>query len=291
MPEGKLQRNSSGKLQRNADGKLVRNSASSTDCCCTGCDYYRIRRCCDDTYVDFAMAAADIPQFPFTFVYTDTGAGGGECWYINSANECTDAVTYTVISVDDTQEYADCDDCRGTCNECASGSTCGCCADCDGDTPTEFTVTFSGVTLALPGGTSCYAPGGSFANCSGTDYFSASIASWGGGTITLTQRPGNSCAWDGTADIGTGITVWNNSDCTGASHQIDQIDVTLICTVGGWLLFISLNECGPDFSLFQASGFDIDCCGQTTILNEWEIANIGSDNVYAYGGQAVITPC
>lgn len=295
--EGKLQRGSDGKIRRNSDGKLIRNSSTSSACCCDACTHYRVRRCCDDAYVNFAVAAADLPQLPFTFTYNDTS--GQECWYVNSASQCTDAVTYPLITIpDDVTEYADCDACRVTCTECTSEDDCGCCSTCDALTPTEFTATFSGITVATtcsPNGCTCTA----FTD--GSAYGGMKVDSWSGGSFTLTQVSGSPCVF---RVLGaTGPTVRFYDVCGGTQMETDAlVNVSLTCVGGIWRVVINhlFDGISSGAFLFVAEiGSDqLDCCGQNIIAND--ISSLGAcppchldfdPFAIGYGGQVVITPC
>lgn len=293
MPEGKLQRNSGGKLQRNSSGKLIRNSSSSTDCCCTGCDYYRFRRCCDDVYVDFSMASTDVPQLPFTAIYTDTGAGGGDCWYINASSTCVAAIDYPVISIDDLQEYTDCADCYPECTDCISETTCGCCADdCTGNTPTDFTVTVSGVTLQAACSTE-------LASCDAGDYYFKPSGTYTGGTYTLTQAA--ACQWTSATFSGPSVKIYSDSSCT---TEIDEItydyQVILSCVASAWTLVVVGVEnetpdpgCGFAY-LFANTAFNLeDCCSQNTDSSDFVTTGVLYDGnlQIGSGGTAALTPC
>lgn len=294
MPEGKLQRNSGGKLQRNSDGKLIRNSSSSTDCCCTGCDYYRFRRCCDDVYVDFSVASTDLPQLPFTAIYTDTGAGGGDCWYVNASSTCVAAIDYPVISIDDLEEYTDCAECYPECTDCVSASSCGCCADdCTGTTPTDFTVTISGVTAS----TSCSS---NSEVCDGASYWhKVSSGSYSGGTYTLSQI--SACRWESSSFSGPTVSQYEDSGCTTlAWTNATTYKVVLVCGAGAWALQIESTDTPPvdcEYSalLYRDAGISpFDCCASNSSTNELIGAFVNTDVGFldcASGGSAVITPC
>jgi hypothetical protein len=293
MSEGKLQRNSSGKFQRNSDGKIVRNSATSTTCCCDA-TYYRVRRCCDDTYVNFAMSSEEIPQLPFTFVYNETG--GGECWYITSTNTTTDAVTYPLILESETTEYTDCDDCRGTCNSCASGTACAGCASCDSTTPTQFTVTLSGITLH----TACSTE--NVACDDGTFTFKVSSGTYTGGTYTIDNRIA-ACEWESDSFTGPTVSRYTGGACSVLDATItDTFSVTILRTGGGlWILQVVATSGGPEdcgiaqiFVSEAIADADFDCCGQNTFVNRLTDPGTVDDNgdmIIGTGGTAVVTPC
>jgi hypothetical protein len=290
MAEGKLQRSSGGKIKRNStNGKLVRNSASSAACCCDAeCEYYRVRRCCDDTYVNFAVQASSLPQLPFTFTYNDPS--GNECWYVNSGNTCTDAVTYPVIGVpDDVTEYDDCDDCRGTCVECESETICNCCDMCDDDTPEEFTVTISTSSSG-----SCSSE--DVACTAGDFYFKISSGSYSGGTYTLTQSV--ACAWVSSSFAGPTVSVYSDSGCTSLVGVVaSTYTVSLSCVANLWRVTVASPAdglgCGT-VVLFDANSISpFDCCGRSFGSNGTTAGTVSEDDemFVTSGGTAVITPC
>jgi hypothetical protein len=301
MAEGKLQRDpTTGKIKRNStNGKLVRNSSGSSTCCCSEpCDYYRARRCCDDTYVDFALAAGDLPQLPFTFVYNDSG--GNECWYVNSGSECVPSTAYPIISVEDVTEYDDCEDCRVTCTDCTSEDDCSCCSPCDALTPTQFTVTFSGLSVATtcaPDGCACDA----FTTAAPPGVGAMKVDAWSGGTYTLTQVGGSPCLF---RVLGaTGPTVRFYDTCGGSEVSThNTVNVSLNCTGGNWLIRLTHTFGGVSTGAFlfaaTVDDADIDCCGLNIVSNG--IGALGAcppcnplfdPFSIGYGGQVSITPC
>jgi hypothetical protein len=298
MAEGKLQRDpTTGKIKRSlTNGKLVRNSSDSTACCCDAepCDYYRARRCCDDTYVDFALSAAELPQLPFTFTYNDPS--GYECWYVNSGSQCVPSTAYPIISVEDVTEYDDCDDCRVTCTDCTSEDDCSCCSLCDALTPTDFTLVLSGINAP----STCYnCPDVRTCTNSAENYQSIKLAaSWSGGTFTLTQT--SSCTWEGT---GTGPTLnhYSGTGCVVENLVESSSAMTLFlqCTVGGWSLSAIVggdlcSSADDSASLFNASlpPESIDCCGRNIIENDQTVmSGCTATDIVGTGGIATLTPC
>jgi hypothetical protein len=284
--EGKIQREPGGKIKRNESGKLIRNNNVDNTCCCleTECDYYRVRRCCDDAYVDFAVAAADLPQLPFTFTYDDLGAGGGECWYVNGKSQCTDAVTYPVITIpDDVTEYDDCDDCRGTCLDCTSATTCPTCSTCDSLTPDAFTVSVSGVSVL----NTCTVVQ---VFCGFGTFFLHATASSYSGTVTMTQT--SSCIWQYTQTGGLTLKYYNGSCVEVGTYSQDLIFVLNLATG------FSINPANPtgsctadSYPLFSANISDFDCCGRNSLSNLRTATPGGGEQHVGWGGQAVITPC
>jgi hypothetical protein len=282
--EGKIQREPGGKIKRNESGKLIRNNNVDNTCCCleTECDYYRVRRCCDDAYVDFAVAATDLPQLPFTFTYNDPT--GNECWYVNGKSQCTDAVTYPVITIpDDVTEYDDCDDCRGTCLDCTSATPCSACSTCDSLTPDAFTVSVSGVSVL----NTCTVVE---VFCDDIERKLRSTSSSYSGTVTLTQT--SSCIWE-YVQVG-GLTVkYYNFSCVEVGTYSEDLVFRLNLASG-----FSINpanesgDCTADsFPLFNANISDFDCCGRNVLDNSETATPSGGDQHIGWGGQAVITPC
>jgi hypothetical protein len=291
MAEGKLQRDpTTGKIKRSlTNGKLVRNSSSSAACCCDAepCDYYRARRCCDDAYVDFALAAAELPQLPYTFTYNDPS--GQECWYVNSGSQCVPSTAYPIISIEDVTEYDDCDDCRGTCVECESETACNCCDMCDNDTPDEFTVTISTSSSSACSSELIACTAGDF-------YFKISSGSYSGGTYTLTQSV--ACAWVSSSFAGPTVSIYSDSGCTDLVGEVaTTYSVALSCVADTWQVNVvspaDVLGCGVVI-LFQSIGISpFDCCGRSFGSNSTTAGTTSEDGemFVTSGGQAVITPC
>ncbi|HZL38015.1 MAG TPA: hypothetical protein VFC78_22055 [Tepidisphaeraceae bacterium] len=165
---------------------------------------------------------------------------------------------------------------------CGSGG-CACidatqCTDCtENDTPTQFHVTFSGITL--PGG--CTWCGGR--SIGGT-------ASGGNGTFTLTRN--GSCGWSTFSPTFAGSgTIYTDSACTLHATAINF--TALLTRTSATAFRLQIVDSSSFIMLFDATYTTTPCCVSFTVSNAITSAGCygGSDVALGYGGSATVTPC
>jgi len=124
-------------------------------------------------------------------------------------------------------------DCPTCCGCTASGTSC---THCDDTTPSQYTVTFSGVTIC----TGCVQDQntGSYINLSYNGGFNLN------GTFTLTQN--TSCVWESTRVNALTMEAFSDSGCTTSTQGPTTSDLTIRLSRGAtaWDLTVSTDGFG-----------------------------------------------
>jgi hypothetical protein len=167
---------------------------------------------------------------------------------------------------------------------CPSGGGCACldgstpCSLCPGDTPTQFHVTFTGITLCS-GCVDCDAEG-----------ISAQID--GGSTIngTYVLTKNGACGWTATAPCTA--TLYTATGCSGSSAPL-EFAVDLV-RINASTFRLQVTDVGANVLIFTADITTAACCAGFTAPNATAGCGCsGTPTVFALGtgGSATVTVC
>lgn len=206
---------------------------------------------------------------PFRFIWT---------WMSNLMSQAGHLLSYNGDLLSDTNG---CPCCNGS-----GGGGCPCpdlahpCSFCPDATPTQFHVTFTGVTLC----TGCV-------NCDSTGTSLQLSGSSINGTFVLTEN--GTCGWSvAPSDVPITATFYTATGCTGisvpAQFGIDQIRIS------STQFQLQIVDSTETVYLFRATIDLAHCCEGYTIANELTACGCVTSSSFitaATGGTATVTPC
>ncbi|HWE02451.1 MAG TPA: hypothetical protein VG326_08565 [Tepidisphaeraceae bacterium] len=170
---------------------------------------------------------------------------------------------------------------------CGGGAACPCaaatrCGNCPDVTPTQFHVTFTGVTICAD----CVSCGSGLS-------FQMTEGSTLEGTFVLTQN--GDCAWTAFAsDVGCSGKFYFSDDCSGEATEI-TFAVQQVRT-GPTQFEIQVTDESNEVLLFSATLDAGACCAGYSVLNGLMMCGCAGDGdslivALGSGGTATVTPC
>ncbi|HEX4795512.1 MAG TPA: hypothetical protein VH370_17100 [Humisphaera sp.] len=163
------------------------------------------------------------------------------------------------------------------CSGCGCADLLNMCVYCPDATPSQFHVTFSGITLC----TDCV-------NCD--DGSSAKID--GGSSIngTYLMAKDGPCGWvTESDDIPCTLTVYSGADCSGTAVPLKLAIEQQRIDANTFLL--QITDEGNSILVFSATVTTEKCCASYTVSNENTSCSCGDTIILGVGGSATVTPC